>query len=279
MGRLFVPEDAMDLQLVGKRALVTGSSIGIGEGIARRLAAEGALVILHGRNVARLGKIADDIRASGGEAAYIVGDLESDEGAAAVAAWAAEPFNGVDILVNNAGGRRPGAPNDWFDIELGDWTGTFNQNVLSAVRMIKALAGPMKERGWGRIVNISSMAGQSTSGVLAEYAAAKAAINNLTLGLAKVLAMSGVTANSVSPGMIRTPGLERVLAQMVKQQGFADVEAAGQWMMTNVLRQSVGRLGEPEDVADTVAWLASPRSDFVNGANIRVDGGASPAMN
>ena len=270
----------MDLQLTGKRALVTGSSIGIGEAIARRLAAEGAHVVLHGRNTERLEKIAGSVRAGGGHVAIVTGDLGSDEGATCVAAASMESFGGIDILVNNAGGRAPEAPNGWFDIALDVWGDTFNQNVLSTVRMIKALSAPMRERGWGRIVNIGSMAGQSTSGTVAEYAAAKSAISNLTLGLAKVLAMSGVTANCVSPGMIRTPGLERMLLQLAKQQGLgSDVEAAGQWMLKNVLRQSVGRLGTPEDVADTVAWLASPRSDFVTGANIRVDGGSSQAMN
>jgi len=270
----------VDLQLVGKRALVTGSSTGIGEGIARRLAAEGAQVILHGRSTARLSKIADEIREDKGHVAFVTGDLESDEDAEGVATAAADAFGGIDILVNNAGGRRPEAPNGWFDIDLADWTGTFNQNVLSAVRMIKLLAKPMKERGWGRIVNIGSMAGQSTSGALAEYAAAKAATSNMTIGLSKVMAMSGVTVNSVSPGMIRTAGLERTLVQVAKQQGLGtDVEAAGRWMLTNVLRQSVGRLGEADDIAYTVAWLVSPRGDFINGANIRVDGGASPSMN
>src|SRR5580693_6414338 len=153
----------MDLNLEGKRALVTGSSGGIGAGIARMLACEGAAVVVHARNRARAGQVAEAIQAAGGRAAVATGDLASDSEATSVAEAAA-----------------------------------------SAVRLIKMLAEPMRQRGWGRIINISSLGGQSTSGQRAEYAAAKAAMNNLTVGLAKVLDKTGVTVNTVSPGMVAT---------------------------------------------------------------------------
>jgi NAD(P)-dependent dehydrogenase (short-subunit alcohol dehydrogenase family) len=269
----------VDLNLCGKRALVTGSSAGIGAEIARTLAAEGAAVVVHGRSRARADRVAQAILAAGGRAAVATGDLASDAEAAGVADAAAGAFGGIDILVNNAGGRHQRAANAWFDLIAADWLDAFNTNVVSAVRLIRILAGPMRQRGWGRIINISSLGGQSTSGQLAEYAAAKAALNNLTVGLAKVLSRTGVTVNTVSPGMVATEAYDRMLRAVAEREGLDDVEAAAQWMLANAVRQTVGRVGRPDDIAFAVACLASPLSDFVNGANIRVDGGASPAVN
>jgi NAD(P)-dependent dehydrogenase (short-subunit alcohol dehydrogenase family) len=270
----------MDMNLRGKRALVTGSSAGIGAGIARMLAGEGVEVIVHGRSQVRTEKVAEEIRATGGHAIAVIGDLEKDDDAAAVAQTAIDTLGGIDILVNNAGGRHEGAANEWFDITIQDWLDTFNTNVVSAIRMIKALTGPMKQREWGRIINISSMGGQSTSGQIADYAAAKAAMTNLTVGLAKVLSRTGITVNTVSPGMVQTDAFDGLLRAVAEREGLGeDLEAAARWMLTNAVRQTVGRVGQPDDIAFSVTWLASPSSDFVNGANIRVDGGASPAVN
>jgi NAD(P)-dependent dehydrogenase (short-subunit alcohol dehydrogenase family) len=271
---------AVDMNLRGKRALVTGSSAGIGAGIARMLAGEGVAVVVHGRNEARAGQVAAGIRAAGGQAAVALGDLGSEDEAAGVARAAVGAFGGIDILVNNAGGRHQRAANAWFDLTAADWLDTFNVNVVSAVRLIKILAGPMRERAWGRIINISSLGGQSTSGQLAEYAAAKAAMNNLTVGLAKVLSKTGVTVNTVSPGMVATEAYDGMLRAVAEREGLGgDLEAAARWMLANAVRQTVGRVGRPDDIAFAVTCLASPLSDFVNGANIRVDGGASPAVN
>jgi 3-oxoacyl-[acyl-carrier protein] reductase len=270
----------VDMNLCGKRALVTGSSAGIGAGIARMLAGEGVAVVVHGRNQVRADEVAAEIRAAGGQAAVAIGDLGDDDDAAGVARAAAGAFGGIDILVNNAGGRRPQAANAWFDLTAADWLDTFNVNVVSAVRLIKILAGPMRQRGWGRIINISSLGGQSTSGQLAEYAAAKAAMNNLTVGLAKVLSKTGVTVNTVSPGMVATDAYDGMLRAVAEREGLGgDLAAAAQWMLANAVRQTVGRVGRPDDIAFAVTCLASPLSDFVNGANVRVDGGASPAVN
>jgi 3-oxoacyl-[acyl-carrier protein] reductase len=268
------------MELRGKRALVTGSSAGIGAGIARMLAVEGVAVVVHGRDQARADQVAEGIRAAGGHAAMAIGDLENDDEATSVAQAAVDAFGGIDILVNNAGGRHQQAANAWFDLTVQDWLGTFNINVLSAVRLIKILAEPMRQRGWGRIINISSLGGQSTSGQIAEYAAAKAAMTNLTVGLAKVLSKTGVTVNTVSPGMVRTEAFDGLLRAVAEREGLGDdLESAARWMLTNAVRQTVDRVGRPDDIAFAVTYLASPLSDFVNGANIRVDGGASPAVN
>ncbi|MGE0830549.1 MAG: SDR family NAD(P)-dependent oxidoreductase [Hyphomonadaceae bacterium] len=271
----------MDLQLQGKRALVTGSSAGIGAGVAHMLAAEGAQVIVHGRNAERTRAVADAIGKAGGTAVSVIGDLESEASAGDVIKGALEAFGGVDILVNNAGGRpHGGAKGDFFSLTADDWADTYNMNVLAAVRLIRAFAPPMKEGGWGRIINISSLAGQAGTGNVAEYAAAKSATTSLSLSLSKAMTQSGVTINTISPGMVRTAALEDLLRNVAERQGLGpDVEKGAEWMLKNSLRQTVSRLGAPEDIAYAVCFLASPRSDFINGANFRVDGGAAPAIN
>lgn len=270
----------MDLNLSGKRALVTGSSSGIGAAIAKALAEEGASVIVHGRNAERADKVTSAIKEKGGSAFAVIGDLETDEGAAAVVKGATEALGGIDILVNNAGGRgNGGAKTSWFELEAEDWEQTYNMNVISAVRLILPLAREMKSRGWGRIINISSLGAQATSGQVPEYSAAKSAMNNLTVGLSKALGKTGVTVNTISPGMTRTETYDALLDGVAKREGLADREEAADWMLKNAMAQSVGRLGMPEDIAYAVCFLASPRSDFVAGANIRVDGGGAPAVN
>jgi NAD(P)-dependent dehydrogenase (short-subunit alcohol dehydrogenase family) len=244
------------------------------------LAGEGAAVVVHGRDQARAERVAEEIRAGGGTAAVVVGDLRQDAVASEVAQAAIDAFGGVDILVNNAGGRGPQAPNAWFELSCSDWMDAYNINVLSAVRLIKILTDPMRARGWGRIINISSLGGHSTSGQIADYAAAKAALTNLTVGLAKVLTRTGVTVNTVSPGMVRTEAFDDLLRGVATREGLGDdLQLAADWMLANAVPQTVNRVGIPEDIAYTVTYLASPHSDFVNGTNIHVDGGASPTMN
>lgn len=271
----------MELNLAGRRALVTGSSSGIGIGVANTLAAEGVSVVVHGRSEERAQKTADAIKAAGGKAAIACGDLDTDEGADAVAAAAEKAFGGIDILINNAGGRVERAKAvAFFDLDTGLWNETYNRNVTTAVRMIHRLAPQMKERAWGRIVQISSFSAQATAGGVAEYAATKSAVLNLSLGLSKVFANTGVTVNTISPGMIFTDALGGWLDMVAAQHGFgSDRDKAVRWVLDNTMKQTTDRLGQPEDVGYAAAFLCSPRGDFINGANIRVDGGASPAVN
>ena len=140
----------MELKLQNKRALVTGSSSGIGRAIALTLAAEGAKVIIHGRNEQRARQTMEEIIKNGTQAAVATGDLSEDESAQKVIEEALEAFGGVDILVNNAGG---GGSFSWFDATPTEWADIYQQNVISTVRMIRAFAPLMKESGWGRIIN------------------------------------------------------------------------------------------------------------------------------
>jgi len=272
----------MVTELAGRTALVTASSGGIGAAIARRLGAQGADVVVNGRHAGRATAVADEIVAAGGRAHVVLGDLDSADGARSVAARAVDAVGDVDILVNNFGGRVDAAASvDFFDIDPELWNATYNRNVTSAVRLVHLLAPRMTENGWGRIVFLGSFAAHSTPGSNAEYAATKGAVLNLTLGLSKVLAHSGVTVNAVSPGMTSTEAVEKWLDSLAISQGITGPDARErtvEWLLANRMKQTVNRVGMPDDVANAVGFLCSPASDFINGSNIRVDGGASSTI-
>jgi len=165
----------MDLQLRGVRVLVTGSSSGIGAGIARVLAAEGAVVAVHGRDATRAAAVAAEVRSAGGNAVVVLGDLASEEGTSSVADAVDAALGGIDVLVNNAGGKTsPGNP-AWFEIPWTDWVGTYEQNIGAAVRLIHRFVPGMCERGWGRVIQIGSASATQPEAGLGEYQAAKAA--------------------------------------------------------------------------------------------------------
>lgn len=268
----------MDLDLAGRRALVTGSSSGIGAGVARILAEEGAAVVIHGRNVERAQAVAKDLADRGARTAVAIGDLATDEGSDAVAKAALEAFGGIDILVNNAGGSAKGETS-WFKVPARGWVDVYQANTLAAVRLIHALVPDMRERGWGRVINIGSAAAVTPTSGQPEYGPAKAALINMSLGLSKNLRNSGVTSNVVSPGMIRTEGLEKGMALLAEKRGFGDDAEKGIEIMLKGIGQTVNRIGEVDDVGYAVAMLASPRSGFINGTNLHIDGGISPAVN
>lgn len=268
----------MDLQLKGKRALITGSSSGIGEAIAKALAAEGVAVVVHGRRAAEAKRVAAEILAAGGKAVVALGDLGTDAAADAVVKTVNEAFGGADILVNNAGAF-PQKP--WLKSTAAEWTDLYNQNVGSMVRMITRLVPGMKQRSWGRVVAIASGVATMPFGDMGNYSATKAANLNLAVSLAKDLAGTGVTSNAVSPGMILTPGVEEMLKGMAPQLGIPvdDLEALEKHAVKNMVPNPSARLGRPADIAAAVTFLASPLAGYINGANIRVDGGTVPTIN
>ena len=266
----------MDLALKGKRALVTGSTTGIGEAIVRRLAAEGARVIVHGRSAAQADPLLNALRAEGADAALALGDLNTDAEADHVVSQALEAFEGVDILVNNAG-HFSGKP--WVDTEPAEWNSMYNNNVTSMVRVSRRLAPLMAERRWGRIINMASTIGLMPDVNMAAYAATKAALHNLSVALSRDLGTQGVTVNAISPGLTNSTGVQYLLQMMVEAHGWPsepaqlEQKAVGAWAAN-----PVGRMGRVEEVASLVAFVASPRADYINGSNLRIDGGLDPTI-
>lgn len=260
----------MDLQLAGKRALVTGSTSGIGKAIVKVLAAEGVAVVVHGRDQCRANAVAEEIRSQGGCADIALGDLASDAGADAVAS-AALAGGAIDILVNNAGVL--GFPS-WTEATAETWASLYNINVISGVRMIQHLVPQMRARHWGRVIQIGGGLSKQPQATGPHYSATLAARHNLAVSLARELKETGVTSNVVAPGAIITEEARPMLIQMAQAHGWG---ATLEEMEVNATRalapNDVGRFGRPEEIAAAVAYLASPLADYVSGATLRVDGG------
>lgn len=271
----------MDLQLTGKRALITGSSIGIGETIARTLAQEGVAVVIHGRDRDRAEAIAHAIEEHGGTAVVAVGDLTDDAAVGEIVHESERLLGGgIDILVNNAGGS--GEKHLWEETPIAAWTAAFDRNVLAAVRLTTLLLPKMRAAGWGRIVNVSSLAGVLPPATGPDYSASKAAMNNLTKSLSKAVAADGVTVNAVSPGTILTPKLEAAFRKMAGDKGWAAVDAP--WaeiervVLPHVLQIPAAQIGGQDDIGRAVAFLCSPVAGYITGIDLRIDGGAMPAL-
>lgn len=269
----------MDLKLAGKRALVTGSSSGIGAAIARELAAEGVSVAVHGRDRDRAEAVAGEVAAKGVQSAVTLGSVTSDEDAGAIADAALAAFGGIDILICSAGGVVTSGNPDWTDVASEKWLESFDLNVVSLIRLAKRLTPGMIERGWGRIINISSVGGKRVTGQLLEYGSAKAASDHVTGNLSRKLAPHGVTVNSIAPGTVLTPQAERWINTVKEQNGWTgDFAECERRYTSEFVGQPVPRLGRAEEIAAAAAFLASPRSDFTTGAVMRVDGGVLTAI-
>lgn len=274
----------MELQLEGKRALVTGSSSGIGAATARLLAAEGVQVVVHGRRRQAVADLVGELQRSGLAAAGVTGDLSTDAGAERVATTALAAFGGIDILVNNAGALVPpgkASPGQWLADDTSDHgTALYEANVNSVFRIVRRIVPDMQARGWGRIVMVGSIAAAMPRAEFPQYSVTKSANVNQAVSLSRLLAGSGITVNSISPGLIRTPAVEPMILGMAGQFGWGnDWATIEQNAATHVFASSTRRLGQPRDIARAVAFLASPQSDFINGANLRVDGGSNPTVN
>jgi len=257
----------MDLGLDGKRALITGSSSGIGAAIARKLAAEGCQIIVHGRDKARAEEVGNEV----GAVAIAIGDLSTDEAADRVREIAGD----IDILVNNAGGSAASASMPWLDVDEVRWADTYQMNVISAVRMIRRFLPTMLAQGWGRIINVASAGGMQPTLTGPNYVAAKGAMLNITSSLAKSLGDSGVTVNSVSPGLTFTPSVASWMERLRQQDGWRGLtdKEMEKRMATELMAIPIGRFGQPEDIAHAVCMVSSVHAGFMLGSNVRVDGG------
>ncbi|MBD2102826.1 SDR family NAD(P)-dependent oxidoreductase [Leptolyngbya sp. FACHB-261] len=263
----------MDLALKHKRALITGSSAGTGAAIAKTLAREGAHVVVHGRNSERAETVAAESRAEGGKAAVVIGDLSTTAGAQQVAHDALEALGGVDILVNNA--ALIGYYETWDDVSAEDWAAMYDGVVLVIVRLVNALKPHMETLGWGRIINIASAQSLQPFAMMPDYAAAKCAVLNLTKSLSKRFDRTGVTVNVVSPGIIVTEQIRQRMTEAAAREGRStEWEEIERHVLTTELDNPTGRLAQPEDIANLVTFLSSPLAGYINGTNIRIDGGS-----
>jgi NAD(P)-dependent dehydrogenase (short-subunit alcohol dehydrogenase family) len=263
----------MDLKLSGRVAVVTGASKGIGLAITRSLLDEGAKVVAVSRtSTPELEKLA------GPNLLHESADLTDPVAPGQVIDRAVEYFGGLDILVNNAGGPPPGISmprTGFFDSNDDQWRTIFEFNLFSAVRAIRAALPKMLERGEGSIINISTGMARQPASVNVEYGAAKAGLSNLTKALSEEFGSQGIRINTVSPGAVRTAwwtdegGAADILAGMVGTDRDNIMDNVAPQMMGQV----TGRLIDPQEVADTVLLLASPRSASTTGADFAVDAG------
>jgi NAD(P)-dependent dehydrogenase (short-subunit alcohol dehydrogenase family) len=244
--------------------LVTGASRGLGEGIARALARDGAAVMLLARDGDLARKVAGEIVDAGGTAEALACDVSDYPSVERAVADTRQRLGGLDILVNNAGGGRPFAEGA-AAIPDEEWQATFALNLFAAVRLTNAVLPALRDSKVGTIINISSNASRMPFGPFAHYCAAKAALDMYSRALALDLGPQGIRVNVVSPGPVASPGGDEA------RRAFSEATGAP----ADAFAQAVplGHLGSPDDVAEVVALLASDRGKWMTGANVLVDGG------
>jgi 3-oxoacyl-[acyl-carrier protein] reductase len=264
----------VDLGLAGRACVVTGASRGIGRVTARMLCAEGADVLLVARGEAELIEAADDCAAAGepagGRAESLVADVAQPEAAERIVGEARERLGQVDVLVNNAGTAR------WRDLEDvpdEDWYAAWELNVMAPLRLMRLAAPAMRERGWGRIVNVSSSAGKRPSASMPEYSVAKAAELSLSRLFADRYAEDGVLINAICPGAAKSELWMEEGGLLDQSRELGALGGRDEAQETLGSKRPVGRLAEPEEIAAAIVFLCSQHASYVSGAAWSVDGG------
>jgi NAD(P)-dependent dehydrogenase (short-subunit alcohol dehydrogenase family) len=262
----------MDMQLNGKSALVTGATAGIGLEIARKLAAEGAEVVITGRDRAKLDAAIAGIRASGGkDVSGIAADAGTEAGAAAIRK--ARPQ--VDVLINNLGIYES---KNFAETSDDDWRRYFEVNVMSGVRLARGYLPGMLKRNWGRIIFISSESGIFIPGEMIHYGMTKSAQLSISRGLSNLTRGTRVTINSVMPGPTRSEGIVDFLRSVSSDPTAPAEQIEAEFFAKGRPSSLLQRMVEPEEVASMVTYLASPLSSATNGAALRVEGGIIPTI-
>ena len=255
----------MDFGISGRKALVCAASKGLGKGCAVALAKEGVHVTILARGEEALSATAQEIRDAGGEVAMVVADVTTPEGRAK----ALEACPAPDILVNNAGGPPPGNFRDW---SREDWIKAVDANMITAIELIKATLDPMIERGFGRIVNITSSSVKAPIPVLGLSNGARSGLTGFVAGLAREVAPTGVTINNLLPGVFDTDRI-RTLAKAESGRSGKSIEEVLAGRAANI---PAGRLGDPKEFGEMCAFLCSMQAAYYTGQNVLLDGGAYP---
>src|SRR5271166_4239412 len=243
------------MKLEGRVALVTGASQGIGHACALALAREGASVAVAARNREKLDQLVAEFTAAGGKAAAFVMDVGDEEQIKSTVKAVIAQFGKIDILVNNAGITRDQLV---MRMKRADWDAVLQTNLTSAYLCIQQVIGSMLKQRWGRIINITSVFGQTGQAGQANYAASKAGLIGLTMAMAREVASRNITCNAVAPGFIET-SMTSVLSEEFRQNAVKQIP--------------LGRVGQPEDIANAVCFLASEEASYITGHVLNVNGG------
>ncbi|NEV78707.1 SDR family oxidoreductase [Rhodopseudomonas sp. BR0C11] len=258
----------MHIDLSGKTALVTGSTAGIGHAIAKGLAATGAHVVINGRGQAKVDAAVAAVSkvAKGGKITGVAADVSTAGGCAKLVA--AQPD--VDILINNTGIFEP---KPFFDIPDEDWQRFFDVNVMSGVRLSRAYMPAMLKRNWGRIVFIASESALMIPQEMIHYGMTKTAQLSVSRGLAELTRGTAVTVNAVMPGPTMSEGVQTFVADLAKQNGQSESEAAANFIKQHRPGSLIQRFATVEEIANMVVYVSSKESAATNGAALRAEGG------
>jgi len=243
------------MKFEGRVALVTGASQGIGHACSLALAREGATIAVAARNQQKLDELVAEIAAKGGKAAPFVIDVAEEEQIKSGVKSILTQFGKIDILVNNAGITRDQLV---MRMKRADWDAVLNTNLTSAYLCIQQVIGSMLKQRWGRIINITSIFGQTGQAGQANYAASKAGLIGLTMAMAREVASRNITCNAVAPGFIET-SMTSALSDEFKQNAVKQIP--------------LSRVGQPEDIANAVCFLASEEASYITGHVLNVNGG------
>jgi len=263
----------MDLQLKGKRALITGSTAGIGFAAARTLAAEGASVAVNGRTQKRVDSAIAEIRkiCPGADVSGVAADVSNREGCAKLI----QAVPAVDVLINNMGIFEP---KPFEKIPDEDWMRFFEANVMSGVRLSRHYLAGMREKNWGRIIFISSESGVQIPAEMIHYGVTKTAQIAVARGISETVAGTGITVNSVLAGPTRSEGVETFISQMGAQKG-SDSASFEKEFFKNIRPSSLlQRFASTDEIANMIVYLSSPLASATNGSAVRADGGVVRAI-
>jgi 3-oxoacyl-[acyl-carrier protein] reductase len=262
----------VDLGLRGKVALVAAASKGLGKAVAEELAAEGMSLVLCARGDEALQSTASSIRdASGVDVVAVAGDLSSASDIDRIVAAGLERFGKVDVLVTNAGGP-PGGKFESITADM--WRQAIDLTLMSAINLTNAVLPGMKERRWGRVINVTSITVKQPVEGLMLSNSIRAAVTGFARTLANEVAPYGITVNNILPGYTRTERVEQLSDATARREGISSEAALARWEA----EIPMGRLGQPREFAALAAFLASERASYITGTSVPVDGGWIKAL-